>query len=147
MDASTRFVLLLPIGDYLSHSCSPFPHRLQLCAAFLVCQGYQAACWAGRPKGRRLRPRTHRCHCDHISWYRSKSSTSNGVAFGLTSWKLSTVRYQQSMFKTLTMFRGAMVTLVFDHSVALSDHMNAENAAVSHMSTGTLGVEGKWNHC
>jgi len=51
------------------------------------------------------------------------------------------------MFKTLTMFRGAMVTLVFDHSVALSDHMNAENAAVSHMSTGTLGVEGKWNHC
>ncbi|KAH0283877.1 putative multidrug resistance protein, partial [Aureobasidium sp. EXF-3399] len=48
---------------------------------------------------------------------------------------VSTVRYQQSMFKTLTMFRGAMVTLIFNHSVALSDHMNAENAAVSHMST------------
>ncbi|KEQ80625.1 putative multidrug resistance protein [Aureobasidium pullulans EXF-150] len=48
---------------------------------------------------------------------------------------LATVRYQQSMFKTLTMFRGAMVSLVFDHSIALSDHMNADNAAISHMST------------
>lgn len=46
------------------------------------------------------------------------------------------------MFKTLTMFRGAMVALVFDHSVALPDHMNAENAAVSHMSTGKPVVDG-----
>lgn len=61
--------------------------------------------------------------------------------FELTSCQLSTVRYQQSMFKTLTMFRGAMVSLVFDHSVALSDHMNAENAAVSHMSTGTSAAD------
>lgn len=35
-----------------------------------------------------------------------------------------------------------MVSLVFDHSVALSDHMNAENAAISHMSTGTSGFDG-----
>ena len=34
------------------------------------------------------------------------------------------------------MFRGAMVSLVFDHSIALSDHMNADNTAISHMSTG-----------
>lgn len=60
----------------------------------------------------------------------------------LISCKLSTVRYQQTMFKTLTMFRGAMVTLIFDHSVALSDRSNADNAAVSHMSTGASACDG-----
>jgi ATP-binding cassette subfamily C (CFTR/MRP) protein 1 len=59
----------------------------------------------------------------------------------LTHFKLATVRYQQSMFKTLTMFRGAMVSLVFDHSIALSDHMNADNAAISHISTGKLPID------
>lgn len=69
------------------------------------------------------------------------SSRNSVKVYKLTSYKLATVRYQQSMFKTLTMFRGAMVSLVFDHSIALSDHMNADNAAISHMSTGTSSFD------
>lgn len=54
----------------------------------------------------------------------------------LISMKISTVHYQQRMYRTLTMFRGAMVSLIFSHSLTLSQKAHIGSAAVTHMSTG-----------
>lgn len=78
----SRWMLpLASLSCFRSKIISVIPARLFL-IGFNYAQPFlfaRAACWAGRPKNRKLRPRTYRCHCDYISWHCCKSSTRNGL--------------------------------------------------------------------
>ncbi|PYH31531.1 uncharacterized protein BO87DRAFT_418037 [Aspergillus neoniger CBS 115656] len=48
---------------------------------------------------------------------------------------ISTVHYKHQLFRMITMFRGAAVALVYDHTMDLPDGTRDESAAVTLMST------------
>ncbi|KAE8352698.1 P-loop containing nucleoside triphosphate hydrolase protein [Aspergillus coremiiformis] len=48
---------------------------------------------------------------------------------------ISTVHYKHQLFRIITMFRGAFIALIYDHSLALHDGAYDESAAVTLMST------------
>ncbi|GAA89080.1 hypothetical protein AKAW_07194 [Aspergillus luchuensis IFO 4308] len=48
---------------------------------------------------------------------------------------ISTVHYKHQLFRMITMFRGATVALIYDHTMVLPDGTRDESAAVTLMST------------
>ncbi|PYI35212.1 P-loop containing nucleoside triphosphate hydrolase protein [Aspergillus indologenus CBS 114.80] len=48
---------------------------------------------------------------------------------------ISTVHYKHQLFRMITMFRGAAVALVYDHTMVLADGPRDDSAAVTLMST------------
>ncbi|OJJ66207.1 hypothetical protein ASPBRDRAFT_49106 [Aspergillus brasiliensis CBS 101740] len=48
---------------------------------------------------------------------------------------VSTVHYKHQLFRMITMFRGAAVALIYDHTMILPDGTRDESAAVTLMST------------
>ncbi|GKZ84302.1 hypothetical protein AnigIFM56816_009624 [Aspergillus niger] len=48
---------------------------------------------------------------------------------------ISTVHYKHQLFRMITMFRGATVALIYDHTMILPDGTRDETAAVTLMST------------
>ncbi|PYH68010.1 uncharacterized protein BO88DRAFT_405908 [Aspergillus vadensis CBS 113365] len=48
---------------------------------------------------------------------------------------ISTVHYKHQLFRMITMFRGAAVALIYDHTMVLPDDTRDESAAVTLMST------------
>ncbi|RAH71082.1 P-loop containing nucleoside triphosphate hydrolase protein [Aspergillus aculeatinus CBS 121060] len=48
---------------------------------------------------------------------------------------ISTVHYKHQLFRMITMFRGAAVALVYDHTMVLTDGPRDDSAAVTLMST------------
>ncbi|GKZ48059.1 hypothetical protein AbraIFM66951_011809 [Aspergillus brasiliensis] len=48
---------------------------------------------------------------------------------------VSTVHYKHQLFRMITMFRGAAVALIYDHTMVLPDGTRDESAAVTLMST------------
>ncbi|GAQ47010.1 hypothetical protein ASPNIDRAFT_189460 [Aspergillus niger] len=48
---------------------------------------------------------------------------------------ISTVHYKHQLFRMITMFRGAAVALIYDHTMVLPDGTRDESAAVTLMST------------
>ncbi|RAK99259.1 P-loop containing nucleoside triphosphate hydrolase protein [Aspergillus ibericus CBS 121593] len=48
---------------------------------------------------------------------------------------ISTVHYKHQLFRMITMFRGAAVALIYDHTLVLHDGACTESAAVTLMST------------
>ncbi|PYH46216.1 P-loop containing nucleoside triphosphate hydrolase protein [Aspergillus saccharolyticus JOP 1030-1] len=48
---------------------------------------------------------------------------------------ISTVHYKHQLFRMITMFRGAAVALIYDHTMVLADGSRDDSAAVTLMST------------
>lgn len=48
---------------------------------------------------------------------------------------MSNVHYKHRLFRSVTMFRGALVTLIFNRTLELQDGLYDESAAVTLMST------------
>ncbi|PWY91611.1 P-loop containing nucleoside triphosphate hydrolase protein [Aspergillus sclerotioniger CBS 115572] len=48
---------------------------------------------------------------------------------------ISTVHYKHQLFRMITMFRGAAVALIYDHTLVIGDGACTESAAVTLMST------------
>ncbi|RAL17389.1 P-loop containing nucleoside triphosphate hydrolase protein [Aspergillus homomorphus CBS 101889] len=48
---------------------------------------------------------------------------------------ISTVHYKHQLFRMITMFRGAAVALIYDHTLVLADGTRDDSAAVTLMST------------
>ncbi|GLA66320.1 hypothetical protein AtubIFM54640_008526 [Aspergillus tubingensis] len=48
---------------------------------------------------------------------------------------ISTVHYKHQLFRMITMFRGAAIALIYDHTMVLPDGTRDESAAVTLMST------------
>ena len=49
--------------------------------------------------------------------------------------QISTVHYKHQLFRMITMFRGAAVALIYDHTLVIGDGACNESAAVTLMST------------
>lgn len=81
-----------------------------------------------------------------LSELRSTQSDNNGYGligaafFVYVGIAISTVHYQHRFYRVITMFRGAMVGLIYDHSLALPDGACPESSAITLMSTDVESI-------
>lgn len=50
--------------------------------------------------------------------------------------QISNVHYKQRLAKVITIFRGAMISLIYDRTLTLQEGMYTESPACTLMSTG-----------
>ncbi|KJF60311.1 uncharacterized protein CIMG_12872 [Coccidioides immitis RS] len=68
----------------------------------------------------------------------SQQSTNYGYGIIGATVLLATVHYRQRVFRIITMFRGAMVTLIYNHTLEIQDGLQFEGAALTLMSTENI---------
>lgn len=73
----------------------------------------------------------------HISWHFGKTSfpqTSHRLIKCLS--QISTVHFKQCFSRIISKFRGSMISLIYDKTLAIEDGLAANSAALTLMSTG-----------